>query len=172
MNPSCTRHGQAGDDIGNACLDCGHSLLVHPGGMNSAVTSCVLCRLENIITALADTNQVPTATATPDHLQVTTTDREFDHLPPIQSTYGDEFRAYESSAAEGPCIWLAITMRDSKDVHAHLTAENAWHLAEQIMTLVRDHYQGDARPEQRIADLIAHTELDLAGEQEATRVHP
>lgn len=98
----------------------------------------------------------------PDHLRATTTNRGFRHLPPIQATYGGEVRAYESSVADGPHIWLTATapanLNDptgpTVDAPLLLTAESAWHLAEQLMTLARNHYQGDARPEHRAADFI------------------
>jgi hypothetical protein len=83
-----------------------------------------------------------------DHLTVSTTERGFDHLPPIQSSYGGDVRVYESSAAGGPHIWLRATdlnLPDGLTVEAtlHLTAENAQHLAEQIMFLVKNHYQSE-----------------------------
>ena len=81
--------------------------------------------------------------------------------PPSPSNYGGEARIYESSNASGPHIWLDATCpadlnrKDGPTVEAslHLTAESAWQLAEQLMTLVAHHYQGDARPRQRAADL-------------------
>src|SRR5690554_4756571 len=47
-----------------------------------------------------------TMSETPNHLQVETTDHSFDHLPPIPSEYGGDVRAHESSAADGPHVWL------------------------------------------------------------------
>jgi hypothetical protein len=96
-----------------------------------------------------------------EHLTPTTTDRGFDHLPPIPNEYGGAVRVYESSNASSPHIRLNATAPvdlndpDGPTLEAalHLTAENAWRLAEQLMTLVANHYQGDARPDQRIADL-------------------
>lgn len=87
---------------------------------------------------------------TPEHLEATTTDRGFDHLPSIRSEYGGEVRVYESSAASGPHVWLTATSPvdmnrpDGPMVEArmHLTAENAWNLAEQLQHLVKNHYQG------------------------------
>jgi hypothetical protein len=85
-----------------------------------------------------------------DHLTTTTTPRGFDHLPPIKS-YGGYVTVYESSAAEGPHIWLrtveTLHGQPETDATIHLTAENAWRLSEQLQKLVRDHYQGDATPE-------------------------
>jgi hypothetical protein len=86
-----------------------------------------------------------------DHLTTTTSDRGFDSLPPIPSEYGGGVSVYESSAALGPHVWLRATeaMHGRPEVEAtlHLTAENAWRLADQLRALVRDHYQGDATPE-------------------------
>ncbi len=97
-----------------------------------------------------------------EHLETITSDRGFDRLPPIPSTYAGDVRVYESSAADGPHIWLKATAPanlnepEGRTVEAplHLTAENAWRLAGQVMMLVSAHYQGDARPEQRLADLL------------------
>lgn len=96
------------------------------------------------------------------HTQTDTNQRGFDYMAPIQSTYNGEVSASESSSAEGPHIWLWASNpaepnhpngpQPKQETAIHLTAENAWRLAEQIMTLVRDHYQGDARPKQRLAD--------------------
>lgn len=87
-----------------------------------------------------------------DHLTVTTSDRGFDRLPPIPSAYGGEVRVYESSAAMGPHIWLAAADPANPNGNrelftVHLTAENAWKLADQLRHLVEHHYQGDARPD-------------------------
>lgn len=86
-----------------------------------------------------------------DHLTVTTSPRGFDHLPTIPSEYGGYASVYESSAADGPHIWLKAveTMhgRPEESATMHLTAENAWKLADQLRLLVREHYQGDATPE-------------------------
>lgn len=97
-----------------------------------------------------------------DHLDATRSGRGFDRLPPIPSEYGGQLQAYESSAAPAPAIWLFATAPadlnnpsgPTVEAPMHLTAENAWRLAEQLMTLVANHYQGDARPDERAADLI------------------
>lgn len=85
-----------------------------------------------------------------EHLTVDRSGRGFAHLPPIPSEYGGEVRAYESSAAMGPHIWVRIECPadlnepDGPTVEAvaHLTAENAGRLGDQLHLLVRDHYQG------------------------------
>jgi hypothetical protein len=86
-----------------------------------------------------------------DHLTVVTSDRGFDHLPLVPSEYGGHVSVYESSAASGPHLWLRVAEdapgRRQNETTVHLTAENAWRLAEQLQKLVREHYQGDATPE-------------------------
>lgn len=74
-----------------------------------------------------------------EHLAATATDRGFDHYPAIPGAYGGEVRAYESSAASGPHVWLSV---DGETIH--LTAENAKKLAEQLLALVANHYQNEA----------------------------
>jgi hypothetical protein len=82
----------------------------------------------------------------PDYLIPEMTGRGFAGMPAVNGEYGGEVDAYESSAASGPHVWLRI--HDGAAAPAvHLTAENAWRLAEQLRTLVRNHYQGDATPE-------------------------
>lgn len=85
----------------------------------------------------------------PDHLTPETTDRGFDHMAPIEGAYGGTVHVYESSSAESPHIWL-----NSTKAPIHLTADAAWRLAEQLVTLVREHYHGDAVPEDRRFDVL------------------
>lgn len=59
-----------------------------------------------------------------DHLTTMTSPRGFDRMPSIPSEYGGDVSAT-----------------------VHMTAENAWRLADQLRALVRNHYQGDATPE-------------------------
>lgn len=94
---------------------------------------------------------------TPDHLQVETSDRSLNYLPPIPGGYGGMVRVYESSAGPGPHIWLDVAA-----VKLHLTAADAWKLAQQIQHLVRHHYQGGPL---RAADLPAGSVVvdDLRG---------
>ncbi len=75
-------------------------------------------------------------------------DRGFKRLPPITDSYrSTSVRVYESSAAEDPRLWLTVTPPDATtEVFAHLTADDAWRLKEQIEWLLEHHYQGDARP--------------------------
>lgn len=89
-----------------------------------------------------------------EHLTPVTTDRGFTHLPPIPSTYGGATRVSESSSAEEPKVWLRVecpanlNQPDGPTVEAvaHLTAEDAWKLADQLRFIVENHYQGDAVP--------------------------
>lgn len=88
------------------------------------------------------------------HLKIAASDRGFVSLPPVPGAYGGSARAYESSGAEAPRLWLAVNVpislrnpeRGYQESIIHLEAEDAWHLAEQLMTLVQNHYQGDSRP--------------------------
>jgi hypothetical protein len=76
-------------------------------------------------------------------------DRGFTSLPALPSTYGGEVRAYESSSAEGPHIWLNVSCPEDlnnrsgvmKEAVAHMTAEDAKRLGEQLLYLVEFHYQ-------------------------------
>lgn len=85
---------------------------------------------------------------------VTITDRGFKHLDPIRGGYGGETRVYESSAAEHPHIWLAISEPNDltawargdesggvKDAHNHLSLEAAKALRDQLAWLIENHYQ-------------------------------
>ena len=89
----------------------------------------------------------------PEHLRFTTTDRGFDHMPPIKGNHeGCQVRVYESSSASQPSLWLRaespanLNIPEGPTVHAvvHLPVDDAWKLAEQIVRLVQNHYQGDA----------------------------
>ena len=90
----------------------------------------------------------------PTHLVPTKSDRGFTRLPPIIGNYGGDAQVYESSGASRPLVWLAV--RESPEgtrprggpaeVSVHLTADDAWRLADQLRWLVEHHYQGNARP--------------------------
>lgn len=103
------------------------------------------------------------APPTPPHLEPTVSSRGFRSYPSLRATGAVRVRVYESSAAGGPHVWLAVSPRPSPFVDApvpretavHLGAEEAWHLAEQLMALVAGHYQGDARPGDRVAEIFA-----------------
>ena len=85
-----------------------------------------------------------------EHLTPIRSERGFAQLLPIRSEYGGEMSVYESSAASGPHIWLkareAMRGEPERTAALHLTAENAWRLADQLRYLVRNHYQGDMTP--------------------------
>lgn len=106
-----------------------------------------------------------------DHLTATRSDRGFTRLPPIPSEYGGQVAVYESSAAMGPHVWLKATAPvdlnkpDGPMLEApiHLTADNAWMLADQLRWLVGNHYQGDARPDAVPTD--DRDESDTAGQR-------
>lgn len=95
-------------------------------------------------------------------MQITTTDRGFDHMQPVPSEYGGEVRVSESSNAEYPGVWLrtveAMPGKPDIETAINLTADNAWLLGRQLLWLVVNHYQGDARPEEHFAE--AHAGLD------------
>jgi hypothetical protein len=74
---------------------------------------------------------------TPEHLAVTTSDRGFQYLPALPGARGGSVEVYESSAADGPHVWLKAT-----ETPLHLSAETAVKLAEQLVMLVQSHYQG------------------------------
>src|SRR4051812_2936152 len=88
---------------------------------------------------------------TADHTEITTSDRGFAHMPLIPSEYGGHAPVWESSAADGPRLWLraheCMYGQPPADAAVHLTAEDAWRLSDQLRALVRNHYQGDATPE-------------------------
>jgi hypothetical protein len=106
---------------------------------------------------------IPDPPANPTHVEMS--DRGFARLPEIPGSYGGVTRVYESSAAEHPHIWLAITepvdlnehgicmhygraLGDagcdcgSKEAHAHLSIENATALRDQLTWIIDNHYQG------------------------------
>ena len=74
--------------------------------------------------------------------------RGFTHLPEIPSNYGGHIRAYESSAASSPHLWVRIECPENpnapdgptREAVVHLTLDNARRLAEQLVYLVDTHY--------------------------------
>lgn len=85
----------------------------------------------------------------------TVSDRGFEYMTPVPSSYGGHAHVSESSNADGPHIWLRATAPvnlndpdgEAWEAPLHLTAAAAWLLSRQLAHLVRNHYQGDARPE-------------------------
>lgn len=65
--------------------------------------------------------------------------RGFLHFPAIEGTYGDEVRAYESSAASQHCIWISSKSPNvdlpAGEAGVHLPVEEARRLAEHILYL-------------------------------------
>lgn len=82
-------------------------------------------------------------TEVPPHLIPHVTDRGFKHMPEIAGTYHQAVLSiYESSAAEGPHIWL-YAHGNKGDCTVHLTLESAAHLWEQLEYLINNHYQNE-----------------------------
>lgn len=44
-DPCCTKSDFTGEVIGNACPDCGHTNVLHPGRHNPALNECLVCVL-------------------------------------------------------------------------------------------------------------------------------
>lgn len=104
-----------------------------------------------------------------EHLLTASSPRGLARMPELHGRNGETVTVSESSAATEPALWLNLQaqvtpMNESGvitgpgqvvDVAAHLDAGTAWQLAEQLMVLLAEHYQGDARPPVgRFADLI------------------
>lgn len=91
------------------------------------------------------------------HLEPVVTDRGFRHMPPITDGYGSSVHVYESSAADGPHVWMKIrtddsyenrgtwhgsSKKDHAELCAHLTLDDLVKLGEQIEWFKKNHYQG------------------------------
>lgn len=110
-------------------------------------------------------------------LPIRTSQRGFNYHAPIPSEYGGHITVSESSAANGPHIWVrAVCPADlnhpdgpTVETAMHLTADNAWLLARQLAAAVVGHYHGDARPSDadsllnRVIMVEALPDLDSAG---------
>lgn len=92
----------------------------------------------------------------PEHLKAEEGLRGFAAMPLLLLAGGARVRVYESSNADGPHVWLHAMDGPAEEARVELTAEEAWRLAEQLMTLARNHYQGDSRPahSERAGDLL------------------
>lgn len=66
----------------------------------------------------------------------TMTSRGFKHYEPVEITRGNAVRVFESSAADGPHLWL---MTDHPD--GHMTLEQATLLRDTLTTAIERHYQ-------------------------------
>lgn len=101
------------------------------------------------------------------YLIPTITDRGFKHMPVISGTYDDhDVRVYESSAADGPHIWLRA-WDGERVVTVHLPVADSLQLAEQIQWLAANHYQlranGNAPVESAPVERPDHVSLPKAG---------
>lgn len=91
------------------------------------------------------------------HLQPVVTGRGFRHMPPITDDRGASVHVYESSAADGPHVWVKIrtngsyesrgtrpssSKNDYTELCAHLTLDDLVKLGEQIEWFKQHHYQG------------------------------
>lgn len=80
---------------------------------------------------------------------LTMSNRGFKHFGPIPSRHGGSIRAYESSNADGPHIWLntkcPVNLNNPEgeemDATAHLALEDATTLRDQLTDLIDNHYQ-------------------------------
>ena len=86
----------------------------------------------------------------PERLRFTTSSRGFDFMPAVKSRHeGAQVQVSESSSASTPSLWLRaqapanlnVPEGDVVQAPVHLTVDNAWRLAEQIVFLVKNHYQ-------------------------------
>lgn len=79
----------------------------------------------------------------------TTSERGFKHYEPIASTYGDQVRVYESSAADSPHLWVALDSSRSQLANAdaapaaHLDVEAVEALIATLQVGLANHYQRD-----------------------------
>lgn len=81
--------------------------------------------------------------------ELPTSARGFIQGTPIPSSYGGHIRAYESSAASHPHIWLHVECPvdlnnpagPTKDAIAHLRLEEATRLRDQLTHLIDNHHQ-------------------------------
>ena len=84
---------------------------------------------------------IPTSPPAP-HLEELYSVRGFRYYPAITGTYEDAVRVYESSAASGPHVWIAVEIFGSDErLAAHLSVEQAVKFAAQILNCVEGHYQ-------------------------------
>lgn len=98
-----------------------------------------------------------------DHLKTETTDRGFEHYPPMPLWAGyfltdkweierpreiGTIRVYESSEALTPSIWVRMQVhvdndgrtRETRELTEMMTIENARKLGEQLIALANNHY--------------------------------
>ena len=74
----------------------------------------------------------------------TTSDRGFRAFGPVTTAHGDTVQITESSAANGPHLWLnTINGSDGDNVTAHLTLAAAEQIRDQLTWFLENHYQVD-----------------------------
>lgn len=71
-------------------------------------------------------------------------ERGFKHFDPIVTETDETVRAYESSDASGPHLWLAVK-DESNQAWAHLSLADAELLRDQLDLLIKHHYQLEER---------------------------
>ncbi|HEY2101464.1 MAG TPA: hypothetical protein VGH72_33710 [Pseudonocardia sp.] len=76
--------------------------------------------------------------------------RGFVRATPQINRLQESVQVYESSNADGPHVWIKGAEQDGTATTVELPAEQAYRFAESIMNLCRVHYQGDARPADRV----------------------
>lgn len=72
--------------------------------------------------------------------------RGFAHMDALDCSYGGTIRAYESSAADSPHVWINILQGPRIEAKpgeavAHLSLETALRLRDQLTYLIDNHYQ-------------------------------
>lgn len=87
-------------------------------------------------------------------------------VDPVKVRHGGEIRVYESSAADSPHVWLDAAPT------SHLAAADAWLLARQLMWLLVNHYQGDARPAGYRQYAVAALDAALAQTADTPKLWP
>lgn len=78
----------------------------------------------------------------PDQTTIPTSERGFQEYTEFVSVYGDTVRAYESSSAMAPHVWVNIATNDPHPTHepgkaiAHLNVEQAIQLRDALDTFI------------------------------------
>jgi hypothetical protein len=78
----------------------------------------------------------PSQSASESGVRWTKTDRGFKHYGAIPVTRGNVVRVFESSAADGPHLWVTLD-----DPHGHLTLDQAVQLRDTLTAAITGHYQ-------------------------------
>lgn len=73
--------------------------------------------------------------------RTTYSDRGFARKGQHHGSYGDSARAFESSAASAPHVWLDVTSHDGSEAAVHLPLDAARALAADLVDLCDNHYQ-------------------------------